>query len=596
MLDRYTETKNILSKNILLLEQVLEDSYSQKTIKGIKEKIAGNKFSILVVGQSKRGKSTFINALLGTELLPVAIIPLTSIITLIKYGEMRNIMVFFNDGPQKEIQQNEIAHYVTEKSNPKNEKNVRYVEVKYPSEYLRNGVEIVDTPGIASVHIHNTETTYNYLPYADAMIFLVSVEPPITQAEYNFLDDLRGYVSKIFFVQNKIDMVDENDREESLEFTKRVIQEQLPAENITIYPLSAKQALLGKLKDDNSEIISSGLGTFQDALDNFLLKEKANVLILSIIHKIENLILSETTKANIIKKTLQEPVQELENKIKSFDVLAKEIQQEGRDSTNLLKVEINELIRKVLEPDLEQLKKEKTELLLKNTDEFYNAHRDKSSRQLAKESDIYLYEQIHHIFNEWQIQEEKKIRDRLKVIYERLAGRTNAIINRLLKLSTKILDLEIEPFTVNDNITYESAFTFTIDAEIKASLAMMTETGTYLLPRFLSHSIILKELRDRFIMEVDRHCGRMRFDFAERIEKSTKDFVKRINQTVDATVNGISNALLQSHAMKQGSLEEILEFENKLKKELEIFNQVSQELNAIRNQISIQKVADKDPF
>ena len=241
MLDIYRETKDLLSKDILLLEQVLEDSYSQEALKNIKEKITENRFTILVVGQFKRGKTTFINALLDADLLPVAIIPLTSIITVVKYGEVLNMMVFFRDGSQKEIQPSEIAHYVTEKYNPKNEKNVRYVEVRYPSKYLKNGVEIVDTPGIASVHTRNTETTYNYLPHADAMIFLVSVDPPITQAEYHFLDDLKEYVSKIFFVQNKIDMVDENDREESLGFTKRVIQEQLGGENITIYPLSAKK-------------------------------------------------------------------------------------------------------------------------------------------------------------------------------------------------------------------------------------------------------------------------------------------------------------------------------------------------------------------
>ena len=192
-------------------------------------------------------------------------------------------------------------------------------------------------------------------------------------------------------------------------------------ENITIYPLSAKQALLGKLKDDNAEISHSGLGAFQGALGNFLMNEKAKVLILSIIRKMENLISSETTKANIIERSLQEPVQELENQITSFDSLAKEIKQEGSDITNLLRAEIDTLIRKVIAPDLERLRKEKIELLLKNIDEFYHFHKDRSNRQLAKESDEYLHEQIHHIFNEWQIQEERKIREQLKIIFERLA-------------------------------------------------------------------------------------------------------------------------------------------------------------------------------
>lgn len=83
-----------------------------------------------------------------------------------------------NDGPKKDIPIEDIQLYVTEKYNPKNQKGVDRVEIAFPSSYLKSGVQIIDTPGVASVHGHNTQTTYQYLPQADAAIFLVSVDRP----------------------------------------------------------------------------------------------------------------------------------------------------------------------------------------------------------------------------------------------------------------------------------------------------------------------------------------------------------------------------------------------------------------------------------
>ena len=148
---------------------------------------------------------------------------------------------------------------------------------------------------------------------------------------------------------------------------------------------------------------------------------------------------------------------------------------------------------------------------------------------------------------------------------------------------------------MGDAITYETTFEFMIDGDVKASLETLIETGTQLLPRVLSRRIMLKELRERFTMEVDRHCGRMRFDFFGRVEKSAGDFIKRMSQAIDATVICITNALQQSYALRQGSYEKIFEFENNLKKKLELFNRISQDFNTVKNQLSIQKVADKDP-
>jgi hypothetical protein len=72
------------------------------------------------------------------------------------------------------------------------------VDVFYPSEYLKGGVRIIDTPGVGCVYRHNTDVAYSYLPYVDAGIFIISADPPLSESEHQFLKDIRGYVDKLF--------------------------------------------------------------------------------------------------------------------------------------------------------------------------------------------------------------------------------------------------------------------------------------------------------------------------------------------------------------------------------------------------------------
>ncbi|MEM3846429.1 MAG: dynamin family protein, partial [Candidatus Parvarchaeota archaeon] len=98
----------------------------------IENKIKTKQFNLVVIGQFKRGKSTFINALLGKEILPTSVLPLTSIVTIINYGERQEAIVHFIDGSSKSIPLSEISLYVTEKHNPNNKLNVENVEIYHP--------------------------------------------------------------------------------------------------------------------------------------------------------------------------------------------------------------------------------------------------------------------------------------------------------------------------------------------------------------------------------------------------------------------------------------------------------------------------------
>ena len=123
VLDKYFDLKEELIKcidSILTIENI-----SGGLCEELKDKIENNEFNLVVLGQFKRGKTSLINALLGAEILPTAIVPLTSIATILKYGETVNIKVYFNDGRVVDIEPATLSQYVTEKGNPRNEKEVQ---------------------------------------------------------------------------------------------------------------------------------------------------------------------------------------------------------------------------------------------------------------------------------------------------------------------------------------------------------------------------------------------------------------------------------------------------------------------------------------
>ena len=298
----------------------------------------------MILGQFKRGKSTFINALLGESILPTAIIPLTSVVTILRYGPELKVRIEYLNGRLEEIDLVNLPAFITERGNPQNKKAVKEVTVFYPSQYLKGGVRIIDTPGAGSVYSHNTETAYSYLPHVDAGIFVISVDPPLSKSEHEFLKDVREFVDKIFFVLNKIDQASDSDREESLEFTTRVIEEDVGAGKVRVYPMSARWALEGKKAGDDLLLERSLLPDFEKQLLDFFAREKGRVFLQSIVNNLLKLISDETISFQLEKEAIKLPLNELTTKIGRFEQEMKSIEKDRENTQFLLKGHLGKII------------------------------------------------------------------------------------------------------------------------------------------------------------------------------------------------------------------------------------------------------------
>jgi GTP-binding protein EngB required for normal cell division len=213
--------------------------------KALAERVAEGRYYVVCVGQFKRGKSTLLNALVGIALLPTGVVPVTTTVTVLRYGERLAARVRLHDGDWQPCDPHALADYVSEEKNPGNRRGASVVEVFVPSALLRGGMCLVDTPGLGSVTEANTLTTEAFVPHVDAALVVLGADPPISGDELGLAERVAGVTSQMVFVLNKADRVSDDDRRQALAFADRVLAERLGPHARRILTVSATEALAG---------------------------------------------------------------------------------------------------------------------------------------------------------------------------------------------------------------------------------------------------------------------------------------------------------------------------------------------------------------
>ncbi len=173
-------------------------------------------FTIVIVGEFNAGKSSLINALFGQKLRTEGPIPVDDVISVLRFGEKES--------------QKRINDYV--------------IEQFYPIEFLRN-ITLVDTPGTNSIVQRHQEITEDYIPRADLVLFVTSIDRPLSESERRFLEYIREWGKKVVFVLNKIDTKADSEIDVVIDYLKSNTRSIFGFDPV-IYPVAAKLALDAK--------------------------------------------------------------------------------------------------------------------------------------------------------------------------------------------------------------------------------------------------------------------------------------------------------------------------------------------------------------
>ena len=346
----------------LSLERDIED------IKVASKNLREGVFRLLVLGDMKRGKSTFLNALIGERLLPSDVNPCTAVLTVLRYGAEKTVTVHFNDGksPQS-LDFDSFKHKYTidpneakklEQENKPAFPDVSHAVVEYPLPLLEKGIEIIDSPGLNDTEARN-ELSLGYVNNCHAILFVMRASQPCTLGERRYLENyIKGRGLSVFFLVNAWDqvkeaLIDPDDEEELREAEERLhkvfkanLAEYCIVDGQDIYDervfaISSIQALRKRLKNPAASLQGTGFTEFMQALNIFLTRERAvaelrqvRTLARQACHHTKEAIERRIPLLEQDVNQLREKIDSVEPEFKKLKSIGDEFQQEIKDTRN----------------------------------------------------------------------------------------------------------------------------------------------------------------------------------------------------------------------------------------------------------------------
>lgn len=308
----FKQTVAELTESLAQLREYSEELDLKNTAKSISDtidKMANEHFEVAIVGEFKRGKSTLINALLGEEVLPADVLPATATLNRVTYSDTPYVEVEYKDGASEKVEIDKLADYVTKLSyeSEKRAETVKQATVYYATDFCRNNVDIIDTPGLNDDE-QMTNVTLSILPEIDAAVFVISANSPFSQFEKEFLEKkmLTSDMGRIIFAVNCFGTFSKEDEDRIVETVEKRIgsyvmekAKMVMGENskeFAVYKrkigkpkvigVYAKKALIAKENNDAAMLEESNFPTFERVLETMLTKERGSITLQILANKI----------------------------------------------------------------------------------------------------------------------------------------------------------------------------------------------------------------------------------------------------------------------------------------------------------------------
>ena len=170
-----------------------------------------NAYRVLVVGEAKRGKSTFVNALMGRDLLSTDVDVATSQVFQIRQTPEWAYRLRFEDDSAQDLAPEDLPRYgsqvvIDSEGVPRLNQIIRWIEVEGPFSFIPPGISLLDTPGLGALYQSHAQITRRYVPLADAVIFVLDSSQPMGQPDVEFLEEILAVTRSVFVIQTKIDL------------------------------------------------------------------------------------------------------------------------------------------------------------------------------------------------------------------------------------------------------------------------------------------------------------------------------------------------------------------------------------------------------
>jgi GTP-binding protein EngB required for normal cell division len=231
----------------------------RSTLSMILDRLEDNSFEIAMFGRVSCGKSSLLNAILETDVLPVGVTPITAVPTRLAYAESPSVNVWFANRPPERYEISLLPEFVAEQLNPGNEKHVTRIVAQLGSPRLRDGITFVDTPGLGSLATRGAAETLAYLPRCDLGVVLIDAGSTLTPDDLQTIQILYDAAIPATVLLSKADLLTAQERLRVIEYVKEHIKKELNVD-LAIHAVSvvreSKELLTCWFEDDIAPLYS----------------------------------------------------------------------------------------------------------------------------------------------------------------------------------------------------------------------------------------------------------------------------------------------------------------------------------------------------
>lgn len=487
------------------------------------ERIATQRFYIAVLGEFKRGKSTLVNALIGHQLLPSGVIPLTTVATEVHFGSSQTTAVFA-DGYREAISADTIADYVTEPGNPSNIKEVDRVEVGTSTILGTPGLVLVDTPGIASVNPRNTTAAHAALLDSDAAVVVLSADSPLSHSELEILVELRDRRAKVFVVINKADHLTDLELDQARSFVAHHLQRTFDNE-VQPYCISARSVL-----ETGAGSAGQQFEAFQDAIRGFVVDDLAAARRTSARRELGRLARSLAQSLQIEAAAETMDAHALSAQIERFASAASTGRHQLDEDLVILDHDIAALAADIGR-ELSGLAREAAHTCLPSL-------AARSASLGRRQLDAGLRDAIESCVRQRFETLRRDVQDQLEQAWQaaaaRFAGRTQARVDELVNVANELFAVHLPDVAIPAVAAQPERFWY-LFLNVGRSNAVIGRLLGLLLPSGIARGRALRRSERRLVEEFDKHAGRARHDLAERLAAAQRQLVWTMVAEFNAT-------------------------------------------------------------
>jgi GTP-binding protein EngB required for normal cell division len=207
-------------------------------IDSLASRLEDNNLEVALFGRVSSGKSSLLNALLSTDVLPVGINPITAVPTKLEYGATLRAFVTYGNGRNEIVTVEELGKLVTEQGNPGNLRNVTRAMVQVPSPRLKQGIVLVDTPGLGSLARRGGAETLAYLPSCDLALLLIDAGTTLNEEDVGTLRLLYEAAIPAIVLLSKADLLGEGDLHQVTGYIHEQLQQEMGL-TLNVHPISS---------------------------------------------------------------------------------------------------------------------------------------------------------------------------------------------------------------------------------------------------------------------------------------------------------------------------------------------------------------------